>query len=113
MDIFVSYSHKDTDWKDRVCLYLHCLRMQRRLDFQAWDDSEINVSENWEQKIDEAISCAKVALLLISPDFLVSSFIMQKEVPKLRKLEADGRLAIVPLIIRPSPWQAVDWLSAI
>ena len=60
-----------------------------------------------------AIDNAKVALLLISPDFLQSQFILEYEVPKLKERSEQGELIMIPLIVRPSPWEVFDWLSPI
>ena len=54
---------------------------------------------------------AKIALLLISAPFLTSIFIRNEEVPLLfDKHAADGML-IYPLLVRPRPWEHVQWLA--
>ena len=113
MDIFVSYSHRDERWKSLVCLYLQCLRQQKLLDFHAWDDSEIGVSEDWHHRIREAIDSARIALLLVSPDFMISDFIQNKELPRIRERREASELVVVPTIIRPCPWEVDPWLSPI
>lgn len=113
MDIFISYSHKDHAWKERVGLFMQCMRRQGHFDYNTWDDGEINISEEWERRIEEAISKAKIAVLLISPDFLTSRFISEKELPIILKKKSEGLLSVVPVIVRPSPWEVVDWLAPI
>lgn len=115
MDVFVSYSHKDADWKDRICLFLQALRLNggSGFDYQAWDDAEINVGQNWRDEIHKAIDAAKVAVLLISPNFLTSRFILDEEVPRVLKRRDAGKLVVAPVIVRPSPWENVPWLAPI
>ena len=113
MDIFISYSHKDHAWKERIGVFMQCMRRQGHFDYNTWDDGEINLSEHWERRIEEAIKKAKIAILLISPDFLTSRFIIEKELPLLLRRKEEGFLTVVPVIIRPSPWEVVDWLAPI
>lgn len=62
-------------------------------------------------RIEEAIAAAKVAILLISSDFLISEFVCRQEIPRfLQRRAADG-LRVVPLVVEPCPWQAVGWLA--
>lgn len=113
MDVFISYSHKDHLWKERVALYMQCMRRNEHFDYGLWDDGEIKVSQEWRRLIEHAIDNAKIAVLLVSPDFLASPFINEVEIPRILERRARGELAVAPLIVRPCPWEVVDWLSAI
>jgi hypothetical protein len=42
---FISYSHKDEDWKDRILLRLGIAQKQEL--FDVWDDRRIEGGENW------------------------------------------------------------------
>jgi hypothetical protein len=66
--VFISYSHKDEDWKDRVVTHLRGLGHQGSL--AVWDDRRIEGGQDWYQEIQDAMSAASVALLLVSADFL-------------------------------------------
>jgi hypothetical protein len=113
VEIFISYSHKDVVWKDRVATFMQCMKQHGQLDYATWDDGDISPSEDWGTLIEKAIKRAKVAILLISPDFLCSKFISEVEVKWLLKQREKGELAIVPVIVRPCPWEVVDWLAPI
>jgi hypothetical protein len=58
--VFISYSHKDKDWKDRLISHLGVLSEQGLLSF--WDDRQIGVGEDWYEKIQEAMNDARVAV---------------------------------------------------
>ena len=58
--IFISYSHKDTDWKDRLVRHLGVLEQQEQLDF--WTDDRIRIGDAWFKKIEDAINAASVAI---------------------------------------------------
>jgi tetratricopeptide (TPR) repeat protein len=107
--VFISYSHKDEDWKDRLVTQLGVLQQEGLLDL--WDDRRIGAGEDWYQRIQEAIAKAGVAVLLVSADFLTSNFILSEEVPRLLERKDKEGLRIFPVIIRPCAWKHVKWLA--
>jgi TIR domain/NACHT domain len=109
--VFISYSHKDETWKDRLVTHLGVLQREGLLD--TWDDRRIGAGTDWHEEIQQAIEQASVAILLISADFLTSKFILEQEVPRLlERRQAEG-LHIVPVIVWPCPWKRVSWLSSL
>jgi hypothetical protein len=109
--IFISYSHIDEAWKDRLVGHLGVLESVGAL--EVWHDQRIQVGSNWRQEIERALEFARVAILLISKDFLTSPFILQSEVPKLLERRRSQGLKVIPLFVRPCAWQAIPWLSEI
>lgn len=108
-DIFISYSHKDEAWKDALKQQLQVLQLHT--EFTVWDDRQIQMGDNWKPAIEQAISRAKIVILLVSSDFLASEFVTCQEIPKfLQRREQDG-LRIVPVILRPCAWRTVYWLE--
>lgn len=103
--IFISYSHENEDWKDR--LVQHLVILEARIDL--WDDRRIKPGDDWRAEIDAALEAAQVAVLLISPDFLNSRFVRETEVPRLQ----ERGIRMIPLIVRPCAWELVDWLQDI
>ena len=71
--IFISYSHVDEEWKDRLIRQLNVLASEEH--FKVWDDRRIAAGDDWYPEIEAAVNTASVAILLISEDFLTSSFI--------------------------------------
>jgi hypothetical protein len=107
--VFISYSHKDEVWKDRLMVQLTVLSKRGLLGL--WDDRQIGVGEDWYDKIKRAIDTASVAILLVSANSLTSDFILREEVSQLlRRREKEG-LLIFPVIVKSCPWQKVSWLS--
>jgi TIR domain len=109
--IFISYSHADEDWNDRVVTQLRALESEGH--FDVWDDRQIAVGEDWYPEIEQALNEASVAILLISANFLTSRFIKGKEVPRLLKRRAEERLRVIPLILKPCVWKRINWLKGI
>ena len=47
--IFISYSHKDKKWLER--LQVHLKPLEREGLFERWDDTMINAGEKWRDEI--------------------------------------------------------------
>jgi len=54
--VFISYSHKDEDWKDRLVTHLGVLEEAGILDL--WNDRRIEAGDDWKPEIEEAESTA-------------------------------------------------------
>jgi tetratricopeptide (TPR) repeat protein len=109
--IFISYSHEDELVKKRLVTHFEGLRKQGKL--AAWDDRLIKAGQEWNNEIETALNNADAAVLLISPGFLASDFIMEKEVPFLLRRRQEKNICIYPLLIKGCSWQRVDWLQAL
>jgi len=105
--IFLSYSHKDEVWKDRLKTHLGVLELD------AWDDRRIEGGADWFEEIRDAMARASLAVLLISPHFLTSKFILGQEVPPLLERRRLEGLQVIPVIIKTCAWDQVLWLRGI
>ena len=47
--VFISYSHKDEEWKDR--LRPHIMALERAGRIVVWDDRKIGAGEQWYDEI--------------------------------------------------------------
>lgn len=108
--IFISYSHEDKEWLTKVLKYLKPLqRFYNNLD--VWSDEKIKASDVWKEEIDNALSQATIAILIVSPDFESSDFITDEELqPLLEKAQKEGT-KIMPLIVRPCAYFVENGLS--
>jgi hypothetical protein len=97
--VFISYSHQDKAWLERLQVHLKPLE---REGMTIWDDTKLKPGSPWQDEIRQAIAVAKVAVLLISADFLASDFIAEKELPPLLKAAKAGGAVILPIIVSPS-----------
>ena len=109
--IFISYSHKDKSWKERLQTQLKVLELEGY--FSVWDDRQITLGDDWFTEIERELNQAKVAVMLISAEFLTSSFIRTEEIPTLLRRRKREGVRIIPVIIKSCPWQGVPWLKAI
>jgi len=107
--VFISYSHQDTSWLERLRVHLKPLERDYALDI--WDDSKIQAGSKWLEEIKRATQSAKVALLIISADFLASDFITNHELPPLLNVAEKDGAVIMPLIVSPSRFKSTTSLS--
>ena len=97
--IFVSYSHADNDFLDRLKVHLKPFEKNGQIDL--WVDSKIKAGENWKDKINSALDKSVIAILLISADFLASDFIVDNELPPLLNAAVEKGKVILPIIVKP------------
>ncbi len=69
--VFISYSHQDERWKDRLVRHLRVLDAEWSL--EIWNDRQIAAGSDWQPAIQQAMERAAAAVFLISADFLTSS----------------------------------------
>ncbi len=94
---FVSYSHLDREWLD--VLKVHLKPYTRHHDIVAWHDEKIEIGDNWLDTLLAAVDSSKLAILLVTPNFLASDFIMDTELQRLhaRALKKELQLAWIPI----------------
>jgi TIR domain len=57
--LFISYSHRDEEWKDQLLPHLRVLEAESEL--TLWEDREIEPGDEWRPAIERALSAARVA----------------------------------------------------
>ncbi len=102
--IFISYSHRDEEFKDELVKMLAGL--QRRGVIDAWQDRLIKPGAEWFNTIKQAINECDLALLLVSADFIASRFINDEELPDLLKRREKEGMIVIPIIVRDCMWQS-------
>jgi hypothetical protein len=103
--VFVSYSHADEEFLKRLRVHLGLLE---RRNIKIWTDKDIEPGMKWRDEIRDALATTKVAVLLISTDFLSSDFITKQELPPLLAAASSEGVRILPVIVKPSAFDTCD-----
>jgi hypothetical protein len=98
-NVFVSYSHSDREYLDRLLVHLKPLEKDGLIDL--WLDTRLRAGDRWKKEIEKSLNRTNVAILLVSADFLASDFITDNELPPLLKNAEEKGVRIVPLIVKP------------
>jgi hypothetical protein len=97
--VFISYSHRDLRWISRLEVHLKPIVDAGLI--SHWHDRLIIPGSRWRDEIKLAIESAKIAVLMVSADFLASEFISRNEVPPLLKAAEERGCHILPIILSP------------
>jgi hypothetical protein len=107
--VFISYSHADSPWLKRVQTMLAPLIGSDRA--VVWSDEKITPGTKWNSEIETALVSAKVAVLLVSDNFLASPYIKNSELPALLRAADKGQLVLLWLAIGPCLWEQSDLVN--
>lgn len=102
-NVFFSYSHKDIDIRDEIDR--HFSVMKRSGLIQTWYDREIEAGNEFDVEIRQELEDADIILLLVSSDFLNSSYCQDVEVKRALEKHKIGEAKVVPIIVDVCDWK--------
>jgi hypothetical protein len=103
--VFISYSHADERW---LTMLLKQLKPLEDKGLNVWSDKDIIPGQEWPDEIVESLTRAKVAVLLISVNFLNSDFIREQELPRFLEPARLKQLTILPILISDCLWDKTE-----
>lgn len=99
VEIFVSYSHENDVWLERLRPVLKF--NQSREKAYVWNDQVMKAGDRWDKEIREALDRMDVFVCLVSFEFLASSYIRDVEIPIALERAKDHKIEIVPIVLFP------------
>ncbi len=95
--VFVCYSHKDRRWLDELSVLLAPFEREGRV--VPWDDTKLNPGGRWDAEIRQALLEACTAILLVTPEFLESSYIQEVELPAICEAADKSDLLLLAVLV--------------
>lgn len=103
IQIFISYSHKDTSFKDE--LISHIYPLVRLNEIKLWEDGKIIPGQEWEIEIMNKLNESDVILCLISSDFISSEFCYSIELNEALAFHERKQKVVIPIFVRACFWK--------
>jgi len=103
--LFISYSHKNRVWMERLGVFLNGFQYDDRLAnrglqyLHAWHDNELSLGNPWDGDIRQELEEMDIFVPLVSPEFFASWYIQEVELLRAKDRHAVGEILIVPIII--------------
>lgn len=98
--VFIAYSHHDRDLLGELQVHLKPLQKAWLLDL--WDDLRVDAGPRGAEELQRAVAATRVALLLVSPNFLSSAFVVEHGLPALLAGQEHPRAAVMCMYLRPA-----------
>lgn len=105
---FLSYSHLDEKWKQLV---LERLGSSVTADLELWHDDAIEPGDGFHQEIMRKLDEARIAICLISSNFLRSRYCLHREFAQLAERRSRGELELVPILVENCEWRDIPLLK--
>lgn len=102
--VFFSYSHKDEALRDQLETHLAQLKNQGLI--ESWHDRRIVAGSEFGADISAALEAADIILLLVSSDFLASSYCYSIEMARAMERHEAREARVIPVILRDCDWHS-------
>lgn len=98
LKIFISYSHKNIKYKEKLLTSLEALRQSYEI--EAWHDGMIDAGGNIDENIKCALNTSDLILLLITDNYLASYYCMKKELSEAIEREKNNECKVIPVMFQ-------------
>lgn len=107
--LFIAHSTDDALWRERLATMLAPLV---RIGVSFWDETQIQPGQHRQGEIATALGNARVAVLLVSPAFLASEFVLDQALSTLLAAGyQEQKLKILWVVVKPCLWQQTELVS--
>ncbi|HEV2661992.1 MAG TPA: toll/interleukin-1 receptor domain-containing protein, partial [Ktedonobacteraceae bacterium] len=103
ISVFISYAHEDEALLRE--LHTHLSSLTRPGSIVTWYDRKIVAGADWAGEIDAQIEQASIILLLVSADFIASTYCYEIEMKRALERHDAGQARVLPIVVRPVDWK--------
>jgi internalin A len=103
VSMFISYSHKDEELKDKLKAHLSSLKRDELI--RTWDDRQILAGSELDKEIAFYNENSDIIVLLISSDYINSDYCYSIEMTKALERHASKQAIVIPIILRSCDWK--------
>jgi hypothetical protein len=103
---FISYTHGDYRTYQEFRTHLRAVERIFNIDF--WADDSVAAGEHWSAEIQSQIQASDVFILLVTPEFLASDYIFDKEIPAIMQRSRSTGGLVIPVVVRRCYWAIVS-----
>ncbi len=97
IDLFISYSHEDKPYFTALSQYVNGHNCPA---LNVWSDGEISPGSEWDEEIKNKLGSARIILLLISQNFLNSSYIDKVELTSALERHEQKKCTVIPIFVK-------------
>jgi hypothetical protein len=92
----------------------HLKSLERAFAIDFWADTRIKPGYYWSEEIEGAIRSAELFVLLITPGFIASDYIFEREIPAIKERHRGAGALVIPVVLKRCFWRMVaDVLQAV
>ena len=102
MKAFISYSHVDGRYLER--LHVHLAQLQREQIISTWTDKQILAGGKLDNEISNSLNSSDLFIALLSPDYINSNYCYEKEFEKALEMQKSNQIIIIPVIVEDCDW---------
>lgn len=97
--VFISYSHKDEQYMEKLRNAL--IPLTRTKEVTVWADPLIEPAQEWRDEIFDNLDRADIFILLLSQASVASEFVTEKELPRAMEPRDRGPCEIMGVVVKP------------
>lgn len=105
LKVRIFYSHSAEDQDHQKSLEKHLAILRQTGSIEEWHNRKILAGEHWDYRMKKELVEADIILLLLTPDFIASTYCYSTEMTFAIQAYEKGLAIVIPLLIRESSWQ--------
>lgn len=108
IEVFFSYTPEDEALRNELAKQLKLMERQGLI--KGWYASDISAGIEKQKEAKEHLGMARIILLLVSPDFMISDYHYDFEMKQALERHNEDKARVIPIILRPTEgWEKTDF----